>query len=57
VANQQSQGAQQNQQHSENGQSSLAGGAVPMEDFYMPPSNDDGQKPATRQRGLRLGKL
>jgi hypothetical protein len=48
VANQQSQDAQQNQQQRENGQSSLAGGAVPMEDFYMPPSGDDGQKPATR---------
>jgi hypothetical protein len=47
MANQQSQDAQQNQQHGENAQSSLAGGAVPMEDFYMPPS-DDGQKPATR---------
>jgi hypothetical protein len=48
VTNQQNQGGQQNQQHSADAMSSLAGGAVPMEDFYMPPSADEDQKPVKR---------
>jgi hypothetical protein len=48
VANQQNQSDRQDQQHSADAMASLAGGAVPMEDFYMPPSNDEHRKPATR---------